>query len=628
MQPSTHAFDVLARNRLQYQRLVDLVADHPAEDGEGALRRAMVAATFAWHAPTGLLGDTRLERLVVAAVRGSGDVTVDGGRSAGRVLHVLSEAYSIGGHSRLAWTWMTRDGRRSDVALTNHEGPVPEQLLSPVTASGGHLTDLRAHHPTLLARATALRALIDEADLVVLHVHPYDVIALAAINLPGPRPPVIFENHADHCFWLGLTSSEVVSHFRPFGERLSVDLRGVSPDRCAQLPLPVDALSSSVQGSGLRHNLGIRADAVVAVTVAATNKISALCGSPGMDRLLDAVLSRNAKLVVILVGTPPVGVWGRLAERFPGRLLPVGSVLDPAPYYAAADLYLESYPTRSGTSVLEAATLGLPVVALTDVPDDDLLSVYQAPSASLLDQPTATTPERFTRMVRDLVADPGLRARRGEEVRTAVTAAHGVEGWSSGLEALYAHARRSTAVAPDEAGEPVEDPRYGAALVAFGSGERAVSPPPSAAVSVLRELADDGLVSDVFAVSHRDDGRPLTVRVAPGWEHERAWSSRLLALSAAHRRLSVSLPFVAGDDITGARSEAVLVSLLAGLGQTPDDCGDISVDTSEPTDASLRLAGELLLTDTALDGLERLLSSPGWGIPDRELASAARSSSA
>ena len=611
--PPPHTHRVLAENRARYGRLVDLVAHHAAQgDVEQVLRSATVAANYAWQAPTGLLSDPSLERLVVSAVRGAGRVTVDGTRSAGRVLHVLSEAYSTGGHTRLAWRWMSRDPRRSDVALTHHAGPVPDELVAAVTASGGQVTDLRPGSPTLLGRATALRALIDQADLVVLHVHPFDAVVLAAVNLPGVRPPVVLEDHGDHAFWLGVGAADVVSSFRPFGQRLSAELRGVPAERSALVPLPIDALPTTVPPAEVRRGLGIRPDAVVAVTVAAESKMSPL-GGRGMDHLLDRALTWCPQLVVLLVGAPPTGVWARLAAKYPGRLLPLGGVPDPAPYYAVADLYLESYPTRAGTSVLEAALLGVPVLALVDLPDEDLLGVYQAGSPGLLGQPSAATPEQYVRMVRALVADPELRAQRGAAVQAAVADAHTGPGWASALEALYQQARHSSAVDVDELPAAVEDPRYGAMLLAFVRRSSTESPEPLSALGPLEDLDDARLRADLFAVANRDRGQHLTVRTAAGWEEERAWTSRLLSLAGTHPRLAVSLPFAADDDVAGSRSSGTLVDLLAGLGQTSEDCGEITVEAPARQYPIPSVAGELPLTTEALDWLEQLLSSPGWG---------------
>src|SRR3954447_10044588 len=91
--PQPYAPGVLAENRRRYELLVEMVRRYAGQgDVERLLRAALLAGQYAFLAPVGLLSDVRLERTVIDAVRGSGDVRVDGTRTTGRVLHVLSEA--------------------------------------------------------------------------------------------------------------------------------------------------------------------------------------------------------------------------------------------------------------------------------------------------------------------------------------------------------------------------------------------------------------------------------------------------------------------------------------------------------------------------------------------------------
>ena len=111
------------------------------------------------------------------------------------------------------------------------------------------------------------------------------------------------------------------------------------------------------------------------------------------------------------------------------------------------------------------------------------------------------------------------------------------------------------------------------------------------------------------------------MQVGPGWEDHRAWTLRLLRLARAHRRLAVSLPFTADDDVDGSGTVALVTSLLDLDGSTPDDCGDISLDAEAPAGTGPALSGELAHTSSALDELESLLTSPLWE-PDDALGEA------
>lgn len=606
--PQPHAAAVVRENRRHYELLVEVAERYAAQgDVEHLLRAATVAANYAWLAPVGMLADLRLERAIVHAVRGPGRVTVDGDRRTGRVLHVLSEAYSVGGHTRLAWRWMSRDEHASDVVLINQQGPVPDQLVESVRAKGGDVHDLAPTARGLLDRARALRAHMDRADLVVLHVHPYDAVAFAAVNLPGVRPPVIYENHTDQSFWLGVAGAELLCDLRAETRAIDEALRGVPDERIVVLPMPVDQLTSG-DDDALRRRLGIRPDAVVALTVSADWKMAA-CWGRGMHHAVERVLHWSPQVSVVLVGGSPNPDWARLSKRYPGRVFPVGRVLDPAPYFALTDIYLESYPVRSTTAALEAAVLGLPVVTLDDLPVDDLVYLLQASSPGLAGRSVATTIDKFAVAVRRLAADPDLRRREGEAVRTAVLAVHDGDGWRSRLAALYERARALPAVDVDDLAQPREDERFAAMLISAMSAP--VSPDPRSLAGPLGDLFDPTLEMDLLAALHRDRSASFQVRVAPNWQDVAEPMTRLLGLASAHRRMTVSLPFVPDDDAQGTLSVAHLTGLLATLGQTTDDCGDIRLE-STPRPADLSLNGELQLSEDALDRLEAFASSPLW----------------
>ena len=618
------ATGALAENRRHYELLVSMVR-HYADRGdvEHALRAGMLAGNFAWWTPVGLLSDLRLERLLVEAVRGSATPTVDGGRRGGRVLHVLSQAYSLGGHTRLARRWMERDERTSDLVLTNQRSPVPEAIVAAVEASGGEFTDLAAQTHGLLDRARALRRHMDRADLVVMHVHPYDVVALVAANLPGPRPPVVYENHADLNFWLGVGAADVLCDLRPAVRGIDVDLRAVPAERIAVLPMPVDEMRSA-DSTDLRRGLGIGQDAVVALTVSDNWKVRAPSGR-GLHDVVDKVLHFSPRLVMVLVGVTPDSSWDRLSRKYPGRVFCIGRVTDPAPYFGLADVYLESYPTFAGTSPLEAAMVGLPVVGLADAPDTDPAHLFQRWSPGLADQPACTTAGQLAVAVRRLVTDPELRERRGAEARDSVRALHDNPGWRDQLEALYDRARAATAVDVGSLGESADDARHAAVLLrTLGAGNEGLD--PRAWAGPLGELYDHTLSGDLSAALSRGRASSIQVRVAEHWDQHPAWTSRLLALAGDRPRLRVSMPFLPGDDVEGSRTVARLTGLLAGIGRTTDDCGDIALETQAPR-TPIGLTEELAFSDDILDRLTALVSSPFWedtgSAAPRELAAAA-----
>jgi hypothetical protein len=299
----------------------------------------------------------------------------------------------------------------------------------------------------------------------------------------------------------------------------------------------------------------------------------------------------------------------------------VGKVPDPAPYLALADLFLESYPTRAGTTPLEAAMVGLPVVALADLPEDDPARAFQTSSPGLAGISVATTAEKCAVAVRRLASDAELRRREGAKVQATVSAVHDGPGWRSALEALYERARSLPPRDVDDLGErPVSDERYAAMLLSAVS-PGLTSPDPRRFVQPLGDLYDARMHGDLFALLHRDAGSSLTVRVAAGWERHLEWTTRLLELAGTYPRLRVSLPFAAHDDVQGTQTSAFLTTALDRIGQSPETCGDIRVEVARRLDAGTSIDEELPFLPEALDRLQALLASPLWE-GSRELAAA------
>jgi hypothetical protein len=598
-----------AQNRARYDDVVDLVRSYARRgDVERVLLTGALAGNLAWHAPVGLLADPDLERTVLEAV-GAGGVLVDRGRTGGRVLHVLTEGYQTGGHTRLARRWIERDPRQSDIALTMQVNPLPEGLRAAADGSGGRLYDLRTAFPTFVARAEALRRLMNQADVVVLHTHPFDTIALAAANLPGPRPPIVVENHADHTYWLGLGAADVVVNLRTAADLVCQERRGIAADRLVRLPLPIDTAAPTTSRKAVRRELGLRPSQVAAVTVAAEYKTRPIWGE-GFDAVLGRALTHCPDLVVFLVGVEAEGAWQTLQSTFPGRVRPMGVVPDVGPLYPGMDVYLDSYPISSGTSILEAGATGLPLLGLHS--HERYGDVYQsdAPGLERLGHAAADLPA-YLDALRELVDDPGIRRERAEATRREITAAHAGATWSEALERVYEQAHRAEQANLDQYPPPPTDLDYAAALLPL-TQYRDATPDPLALAWPLGTALDARTRFDVSLATHPERMKRLSVRIAHGWESNPAWTMRLTGLAKQHPLLSVSLPFVPGDDARGTRSIRTLEPVLAANGDTLADCGDLSLDLRAPKVVGPAVDSELPVDPGALELLELMLTTPYW----------------
>ena len=285
----------------------------------------------------------------------------------GRTLHVLTEAYAIGGHTPLVKRWIELlDDEPHAVVLVRQGQPFEPAWVVP---PGRHVPVIDLHQARLSRRARVahLQALFRVARRVILHIHPDDACSVAAAHR-SPHAEIHFLNHADHVAWLGAGLPVVLLNLRHRGARLAVDRRGIAASACGVVPVPITR-PAVVDRHAARQSFGIRDQECLVLTVASAYKFNPV-GSRSLFEPLDRLLRRrDVKLMAVGVDDRHP-VFGPLAERHPGQVLCMGTVPAPTRHRAAADIYLDSYPFCSITSMLESAALGTPVVAYQPDPEE------------------------------------------------------------------------------------------------------------------------------------------------------------------------------------------------------------------------------------------------------------------
>src|SRR5262249_10954323 len=101
---------------------------------------------------------------------------------------------------------------------------------------GGSVRSLNCEQSLLAISRDLRQHAANHADVVVLHTNPEDVIAPVAFGVSA-GPPVLFVNHADHLFWLGVSVADLVVDIRDAGHRWTREHRGVREARIVPIPL-------------------------------------------------------------------------------------------------------------------------------------------------------------------------------------------------------------------------------------------------------------------------------------------------------------------------------------------------------------------------------------------------------
>ena len=441
---------LIPANWSEFRGLVDLVSDLTRRKRYAAAAVfGELAALYATSRHCGIFVSPSLEGILI----GIGQAAIGRSRHhAGarrqyppkHVLHVSTRVLPVGGHSRMIWRWVQQDGTRvHSLALTRQTGKVPALLTQAIANSGGRIYRVNRAIGGILVWAKQLREIAAKADVVVLHSFNDDVIPLLALAYKEDSPPVIFLDHADHIFWLGAGISDVVVSLRRSGMCLAQERRGISAERSLLLPTILAPAERSLSREQAKRRLGLPEDSILLLSIARSLKY----GSVGNVSYADAHLPileqcKNARMIV--VGPRCRSDWVTAIHRTGGRFLCVSEREDTAPFYEAADIYVDSFPFVSTTSLLEAGRYGVPLVSIfpyseasgtlgADLPglDGNLIRVRDL--------------DGYRNVLSQLIEDQQYRHALGERTRRKILDIHtGIE-WQRHVEHVYREACRLAA---------------------------------------------------------------------------------------------------------------------------------------------------------------------------------------
>lgn len=327
--------------------------------------RAQEAATYAVTHVTDVFSSAEVEKPFIELAQ-SIHVPLEESFQRGSVLHVLTEAYTSGGHTRCVERWIVHMAEHHhSCAVLNQRAPFPQQLREIVERSGGRMF---MENPSLktVQKAVNLRKLAALFEYVVLHIHMDDSTALIAFGTEEFHRPVVFFNHADHIFWLGVSIADSVADFRSVGHDITKKRRGVSHSVVLGIPLE-DSNTLSVSQEEAREKLGINREYKVIYSGGQSAKYLPI-GYPSFYDIISDLIHHEPNLQFYIAGiNPEQSFWLKLMKKFPCNLhlFHVLNYDTEYPFYlAAADLVIDSWPAGGGTAAIDAVKAGKPILTL------------------------------------------------------------------------------------------------------------------------------------------------------------------------------------------------------------------------------------------------------------------------
>jgi len=357
-----HRYKILIKENKRY---FDLLLNAAAllvkrKEYEAAAAYLNDTANFAWDNCTGNYVNWQLEGLLNEIGEGIDDSQkIDTNKVTGsrlNVLHITTELYETGGHTKLLFNWVKNDTANDHTIVTTRQAQ--EQLpMKNIISSGLDASQFitLGHIPSFIEKAKQLRALVRQYDCVILHIHNYDVVPVIALS-GNNLPPVAFLNHADHIFWVGASVSDLVLQIRDANIKLDAARRNL--DHQYFLPIPVPGDDIQVKYEEVRKELNIAAEQIMLLSTGSEYKYIPTKKYNFFEHSIN-VLDKCPQAVLYIAGIYPDS---KLAIKYAHKqIVYLGPVYDLYRYETACDIYVEGYPFPSFTALLQPAKKGKPV---------------------------------------------------------------------------------------------------------------------------------------------------------------------------------------------------------------------------------------------------------------------------
>ena len=342
-------------------------------------------------------------------------------------LHVMTQSYTIGGHTRVVERWVNNsptEQKHSIVLLDQQQEPIPDKLRDAVRERNGELFIF--DEKLLEKRALKLRELAMNYECIVLHIHMYDPTAIVAFGTDDFTRPVIFFNHADHAYWCGSSIIDMLADLRD--NDIAKKKRGIENVFTLRIPFEPDSkiLAYPKSKEQSRLDLGLPLDKKIILTVGGAHKYRPFAGCEFCELVSKAISSLENVVCYGIGPTPDIGNWSEYEDRF----VALGNIDYGKQYFDylnACDVYINSIPIGGGTAMLDAIQFGKPILSYT-LFEDKLGDIIKGVE-------TTYNAQNFIYELQ-LILSSDVKARElAEKQYNDVMRYHG-EGWKSNLERM------------------------------------------------------------------------------------------------------------------------------------------------------------------------------------------------
>ncbi|MGR3855002.1 glycosyltransferase family protein [Chryseobacterium indologenes] len=345
-----------------------------------------------------------------------------------KILHICSEVYTSGGHSKLLYNWIKNDPSKKHTILSTRLSL--EELLdvsSFYLQHTGEVDHISVLSPSKIESVKLLnQQALNEYDAILLHIHPDETIIPLVLCQKDITTPVCLVNHADHVFWMGTSIADMVLQIRESSISFDVERRGIQQERQFFLPIPVENLADVHEKKDIETKN---------ITLLSTGTSYKYNPNAQYNFLREAyrIVEENPEVIFNIVGISPESAYAKEYQHDRIILHGMVSKSELSSIESITDIYVEGFPMPSFTALLQPALCKIPFVLHYNPLPLFKLFEENKDHGTVYPKNLEDWHNNISRMIRDKKYRDETAKKQYEHVVTHFS----IDVWKSSIEKLY-----------------------------------------------------------------------------------------------------------------------------------------------------------------------------------------------